>query len=193
MELPRAGGKPSRRRGPGQALSAPIRIAPGDTLDVILRMNVEAVRLPALEVVSEARKGFAPRLSEFHYRAERGWGRFIHREEIRRRQPVRLSDLITEQGFTLEPIGRTSQLGLISRRYQCAPLVYLDGTLTVPGADRGDELAYHEAAEAVNMVHPYDVYGIEVYSGPATVPGQFSGSNARCGVIVIWTAGGGEG
>jgi hypothetical protein len=32
-----------------------------------------------------------------------------------------------------------------------------------------------------------DVYGIEIYRGPSEVPGEFSGSNAMCGVIVMWT------
>lgn len=32
-----------------------------------------------------------------------------------------------------------------------------------------------------------DIQGIEVYTGPADVPGEFAGRNAGCGLIVIWT------
>ena len=35
-----------------------------------------------------------------------------------------------------------------------------------------------------------DIEGIEVYTGPADVPGEYAGRNAGCGVIVIWTRAG---
>jgi hypothetical protein len=34
---------------------------------------------------------------------------------------------------------------------------------------------------------PKDLAGIEVYSGPATTPPQFSGFGRDCGVILVWT------
>ncbi|CAN5158826.1 hypothetical protein BH09GEM1_BH09GEM1_31920 [soil metagenome] len=35
-----------------------------------------------------------------------------------------------------------------------------------------------------------DIVGIEVYTGPSDVPGEFAGRNAGCGVIVVWTRSG---
>jgi hypothetical protein len=35
-----------------------------------------------------------------------------------------------------------------------------------------------------------DIVGIEVYSGPTDVPGEYAGRNAGCGVVVIWTRSG---
>lgn len=35
-----------------------------------------------------------------------------------------------------------------------------------------------------------DVIGIEVYTGPSDVPGEYAGRNAGCGVVVIWTRSG---
>lgn len=35
-----------------------------------------------------------------------------------------------------------------------------------------------------------DIQGIEVYTGASDVPGEFAGSNAACGLIVIWTKSG---
>jgi hypothetical protein len=32
-----------------------------------------------------------------------------------------------------------------------------------------------------------DIYGIEVYRGAGEVPGEYAGSTAACGVIVVWT------
>lgn len=35
-----------------------------------------------------------------------------------------------------------------------------------------------------------DIIGIEVYTGPVEVPGEFAGRNAGCGVVVLWTRSG---
>lgn len=35
-----------------------------------------------------------------------------------------------------------------------------------------------------------DIVGIEVYTGPTDVPGEYAGRNAGCGVVVIWTRSG---
>jgi hypothetical protein len=35
-----------------------------------------------------------------------------------------------------------------------------------------------------------DIEGIEVYTGAADVPGEFAGTDAGCGVVVIWTRNG---
>ena len=32
-----------------------------------------------------------------------------------------------------------------------------------------------------------EVAGVEVYKGPASLPAEFAGSDARCGAVVIWT------
>ena len=35
-----------------------------------------------------------------------------------------------------------------------------------------------------------DIVGLEVYTGPSDVPGEYAGRNAGCGVVVIWTRSG---
>lgn len=35
-----------------------------------------------------------------------------------------------------------------------------------------------------------DVVGIELYTGPTDVPGEYAGRNAGCGVVVLWTRAG---
>ena len=41
----------------------------------------------------------------------------------------------------------------------------------------------------LNMLNRDEVYGIEIYSGPATIPPEFGSmhKDAMCGIIVIWT------
>lgn len=36
-------------------------------------------------------------------------------------------------------------------------------------------------------VKPVEIVGVEVYRGAASLPGEFSGSDSRCGVVAIWT------
>jgi hypothetical protein len=42
---------------------------------------------------------------------------------------------------------------------------------------------------SVDEVDPHDIYGIEVYSGPATLPREFASlfGGAYCGLVMIWT------
>ena len=35
-----------------------------------------------------------------------------------------------------------------------------------------------------------DIIALELYTGPAEVPGEYAGRNAGCGVVVIWTRSG---
>lgn len=127
------------------------------------------------------------RLAEFRHRMERGFGSYILREDLERRMPARLSDVLAEHGM---PPGQGSGLRAVrleNRRYGCAPMVYIDGHRVTSGVSPASTAAMEEAGEAVNLVHPADIEAVEIYRGPASVPGEFGGSTARCGVIVIWT------
>jgi hypothetical protein len=47
---------------------------------------------------------------------------------------------------------------------------------------------------SVNDVSPREIYGIEIYSGAATIPAQYlaATSGGSCGLIMIWTADGAQ-
>ena len=42
---------------------------------------------------------------------------------------------------------------------------------------------------SVDDISPNDIYGIELYDGPATVPRELLslGASASCGLVMIWT------
>ena len=46
----------------------------------------------------------------------------------------------------------------------------------------------------VNDIAPSEIYGIEVYSGAATIPAQYlaATSGGSCGLIMIWTSDGAQ-
>jgi hypothetical protein len=159
--------------------------AAGEPVDVVVRLGIDVVPLAPLEVVTRpAALHRNVALSGFMERATRTMGgAFVMREELEERSPRQVSDMLRTVGsFTvLDPAGGRSMGGTIfNNRAQCEPLVYLDGILISnrPGMN---------AFNAANSVHWSSLEGMELYSGAATVPAQFSGSQARCGVIAMWS------
>jgi hypothetical protein len=74
--------------------------------------------------------------------------------------------------FSPSPGSAFYREAFMSRDPQCFPTWWVDGTRVA---------SFHENTPI------RDVYGIEIYRGPGEVPGEFAGSDAACGVIVIWT------
>jgi hypothetical protein len=119
-------------------------------------------------------------LSDFYDRMSRGFGHFITREQIEKRNPMNLSDMMRMvPGAKLVPLAGTNQSALRFTRAQighdCPPQYWVDGV------------------KAFNLniddIVPSDVEGIEIYPGASTVPPQFNTRDGTtiCGVIIIWT------
>lgn len=150
---------------------APLRhtvdVTTGHTTELEIGLVREPVGLEPL-VVSTTRsrrleiKGFYERK---HWGELLGLGTFYTAEDIERRNPLRISHMIAEL-----PSIRS---GLYNARTGCKMSVYLDN------APVGSSLG--------SLVLPIEVAGIEVYKGAASLPGEFSGSGSRCGVVVVWT------
>jgi hypothetical protein len=163
----------------------PSTLAAGDPLSLIVRIAVDAVPLAPLEVVARPRL-LHPNIaiSDFLERARRGMGgAFLMRAEIEQRLPRQVTDLI-RTASSMIVIDHARGGVVLNNRTQCAPSVWIDGRYRTGGVSgsRG-EAVFNE----INSMHWSEVEGIEVYSGAATVPAQFAGSRAACGVIAIWT------
>ena len=113
------------------------------------------------------------RLKEFYERkAKNGWGSYIDREQIERRSPMWLSDMLR-----MMPGVRilVTQNGRHLVRFRgCMPTLWLDGM-----ALRGTEVD--------EVVIPSEVAGVEVYRSQAGIPAQFMDMTNGCGAIVVWT------
>lgn len=176
------------------------------TVHTEIRMATEPIQMEPIEVVGVRQRIVLPGLEHLERRLHAGWGEFVLEDEIQRRMPSRLSDVLYEAGVDTGNNGHS----LTIRRTGCAPMVYIDGVrvthqsrlrgvlsqLSSTGAPRPlrvrpprpGEGPAGEAADAVNnLVHPMDVIAVEVYRGPAEIPGEYLDSNAQCGVILIWT------
>lgn len=165
-------------------VTPPLRIALADSLGVEVRLSTERVLLAPLQVVARpSRRHRSHGLDNYRTRlGSHVGGRFITREDVARRNTSRLTDLLATQGLVV------AGSGLYFPRNRCSPLVYMDGMLmTRPAPVRRGRIIGQAAYEAVNMVSPGDVEGIEIYQGRSSIPAEFGGPGAECGVIAIWT------
>jgi hypothetical protein len=178
-----------------------VEIQLGRSVHAEILLSSEPIALEPIQVTAVRRRLDLPGLDDFERRLNSGWGSFILEEEIRIRSPIMLTQILNEHGVT------GSEKGIRMRRTGCAPLVYVDGVKMThqsrgggafnprdPGGSKSPYLwpdpeksPDAEAAVAVNSVLPSHVRAVEVYRGPAEIPGQYLDSNSMCGVILIWT------
>ncbi len=156
--------------------SRQLRLVGGQTR--VLNLTLIAVAR-ALDTVSvaERREVYDSRLAGFEARRKNKVGHFITRERIDDANTSRLSDMLREvPGLRLGSVWNSGG-GIRIRGANCPPLVFMDGVPASAGAFD------------VDMVDLKGVEGIEVYSGSATIPPEFTGPRDldRCGVIAIWS------
>lgn len=176
----------AERIGYETVLTPPIDVDRFRSLTVELRLAPDVVPVAPLEVVASERREPSPVHEGFHHRRERGFGEYITRQEIERRSPAHVTDLLrTLPGVRLTSSGRgsrgvvTTSRGNNSFAGQCPAQIYVDNF----HVNRADGRTFR----IDDAVSPNDVEGIEVYRGLSTVPAQFLSPEADCGVIVIWT------
>ncbi len=169
----------------------------GQTVTVEIRLSPRPIELEPI-VVEAVRFSTGGILADVQRRANSAWGTVVLGEDLAQRQAraSRTTDILQNFGATV--VGNGSAIFL--HRTQCAPHVYLDGVKVtrIPRSTSGtsaresSEGPQTEAARALNMVHPADIAAIEIYRGPAEIPGEFLDSDARCGIILVWTKRGGS-
>ncbi|HEY9230409.1 MAG TPA: carboxypeptidase regulatory-like domain-containing protein, partial [Gemmatimonadaceae bacterium] len=167
--------------------SGVVDVAVDDT--VRLSYTLEKLRPEELETVVVTAKAPSMRMAEFEARRKLGVGEFMTSEEIEKRNTVFPTELIRKfRGVNISPnnAGPVTQYFALAAREggnpmtgACPMQVYLD-QVPLPSPFNLDLLP-----------PPKELSGIEVYSGAATIPPQFSGMNRGCGVIMVWTKDGG--
>jgi hypothetical protein len=159
-----------------------------DSISVILRagrvdslvlvMEPMAAELPGVTVEDEADARSHRILAGFWERRSRGFGTFMTRQEIDKRDAHDFVDL-TRMIPSLRIINmngrRTLRFNGSLQPRDCPPQYVVDGMRIEDGSP--DEFS------------PHDIEALEFYSGPATTPPQFSNRafTHTCGTIVIWT------
>jgi len=136
--------------------------------------------LPMAEIVVEGERTIYHfgQVRGFVRRSRTGLGRYITRQDIEKKQPLVITDLIARvPGIYVTPIGTGSQIRIM-RGGGCMPELFIDRV-------RLTALAYD--FDINDMVTPGDVEGVEIYKGAATTPFEFNMTGRACGAVVIWT------
>lgn len=136
--------------------------------------DVRAQSLP--EVTVEAAPSLGRRYADFELRRSKGRGQYLTRADIEMSGASTLQDAVRNlRGVNFDCSGTGCSIRMARAPMRCLPEYIVD--------ERVD-----------NMFGPTvpvrDIEAIELYTGPAEVPGEFAGRNAGCGVIVIWTRSG---
>jgi TonB family protein len=157
-------------------VTAPVAVTAGGSVEIPVVLERIPQNLQPV-VVEAGRREYRGRMAEFYMRRDRGMGTFFTYEDIARRNPMRLSDLFrTVPGLRVSQ-NRMGENVVTMRGNRCTPLIWLDGTPASTGYLNPD---YFE---------PLSFEGIEIYTGPASVPPQLMGVRGlgSCGVIALWT------
>lgn len=170
---------------PGYRMSrVQVAVEPGPPRPVGVRMvpQIEEVTLPGLRVTSWGRST-ALRNRGFYDRQRANFGTFLTEDEIAARLPLHGTDVLRGvRGFTVTRV-RTVDDGSFDVPTTthspglslCIPRVFIDN---VPAS--GNPTFLYD-------LNPNDIEGIEAYPSPSSVPAEYGGSFARCGVVLVWT------
>lgn len=150
-----------------------LTIAEGQVLERQYGLDFSGEALPDVVVTARATR-LVPRYASFEARRERGLGAYLRWDEIKKKNYSTVGEAARSiRGVRLNCVQAEFECYLrMARTPNCSPEWWVDGV---------NVRSFTESTPI------RDVYGIEIYRGPGEVPGEFSGSNAGCGVIVIWT------
>lgn len=146
---------------------------PSGAIDGVFTMEFTGYRLPEVAVQAHAEQ-LEPRYLDFERRRQRGMGAYLRWDELAKKGYSSVGDALhVVRGVHIQCNQETFEcFAYMARTPQCQPTWWIDGV---------EVRSFHESTPI------RDVYGIEVYRGPGEVPAEFSGSDAACGVIVMWT------
>jgi len=159
--------------------------------DDTTRLSFYLSRLPATLdtiLVTGERAESSPRLAGFERRSRGGVGTFIRRADIEKYHAVSTTSLflritgvriVDSAGIKLLASARgvrVSSRANIADLAPCYLAVGVDGQLK-------------EWGFSVNEIDPQDIFAIEIYNGPSSIPRELLSlsQNGYCGLVMIWT------
>ncbi len=150
-----------------------VRLPASGEVDRVFALDFTGHQLP--EVVVQARADqLMPRYWDFEQRRQRRLGAYLRWDDLNRGAYSTVGDALrTVRGVRIQcNQQRFECYAVMARSPQCQPTWWIDGV---------EVHSFHENTPI------RDIYGIEIYRGAGEIPGEFTGSNAACGVIVMWT------
>lgn len=158
-----------------------VTVGPREAVRVAVRLATNALPLGEIRVTARRQDFLAD--AGFYDRMRRGMGWFVDAEEVDRRKPWRVTDLLrSASGVRVVPTGTfESDIRIIDAQRlhgDCPPTIYIDGFLA-RSAPRA-EPALTELVDGSNVA------ALEVLRRPSEIPPRYNGSNAACGVVLVW-------
>ncbi len=167
---------------------ATLRLAASDTVRPTYELEPTGTLLGAVKITG---KSGSPKQQEFDERRAFGRGKFLTQEEIEAHNSPSPTELFRTFA-TIDVVAppdhsasapeyiavskrATGGMGRSQQQKPCYMTVAIDGQ-PMPTPFNLEQLP-----------PPKDLMGIEVYSGGATMPPQYSRMNGGCGVILVWT------
>ncbi|HEV8383154.1 MAG TPA: TonB-dependent receptor [Gemmatimonadales bacterium] len=172
------------------SLSKPFLFSSAFTARVALSLPSNPITLDTIIVVAREIERRLTYLVDagFYQRRHEGFGHFLTRDEIDKRDPLILSDLLKGMSGVRVNCTGARRCAVTMRaantmffRGKCNPSVVLDGVLLQPGGTGGSGLSLDD------LVNPFNIEALEVYPGPEGVPVQYSGYLSPCGAILVWS------
>ncbi len=156
-----------------QSRSWKLTVQEGQVVTQDFSLDFTGEKLPDLVVTARAVK-LAPRYADFERRRERGVGAYMRWDDIKKKNFNTVGQAMRSiRGVKLDCNQQEFECYVrMARTPNCSPTWYVDGVQVQ---------LFHENTPI------RDVYGLEIYRGAGEVPGEFTGSNAGCGVLVVWT------
>jgi hypothetical protein len=170
------------------SLSMDVVVASSGEEPYVFDMQRTAQALDTVAVSTRA-TSWSPKLDGFEHRlARHNGGTFFTHDEIEQRRPIVVSELVRRSpavrivdsmGVRLFASSRGSKLvdGPRGRKsVPCIMRVGVDGQIM-------------EWGFPADQIAPSEIYGVEVYSGPATIPREYASQigDGYCGLVMIWT------
>lgn len=163
------------------------RVAESDTTRVTLAMRPVPRALDAV-VVAGARAPGSALLADLERRRRTGRGTILSQRDLadwnaqrpsdalRRVMGVRIMDSAGVRIAVSTRGPKLVQMGGSLVAVPCVMRVGLNGVVKEPGFD-------------VDLLSIHEVYAVEVYQGPASIPSEFAstGRDTFCGLVMLWT------
>lgn len=170
----------------------PYDLTDGVDLEVYVVLHASPVQIDSIDVsVPQSSGRLAVR--GFYDREKSGFGSFFDRREILQRGGISVGDLLrrlpnvrSDGGMDLFGDGSVQNTAIFVTRgtIVCRPAIWVDGILREDGGQgRSDPLRPDD------WVNIDEIEGLEFYTGPSTIPVEFSHSGG-CAALVVWTRGG---
>lgn len=180
----------ARRVGFAATITPLVFVGTNETLIVEVEMAVRAQPLLPVTIMGRSevpgRDAISILIEGFERRRRLGLGTFWTKEQIKRRNPSTLVDLLRETpGLTISHRGGETRIGSSSSTMgpsgigACMPIIWVDG-MRINRYNSGDYI-YQAVPRGP------EIEAVEIYSGRSEYPPEFGGPEARCGVVVVWT------